>query len=154
MTALAKIWNTSSEDIEFGDWSIPANAVLVAPIAEYVETAASVDARQVGVDVELCGIGSNDVSISSFGAVGDGVSDDTEPVQSAIDFVRGNGGGKVRVPAGVFLVRHVLADGVDVVGTSGRHSVLKSAGSGDDAVLTLGGRPASASNIHVTVGTV
>lgn len=43
------------------------------------------------------------VNVSSYGAFGNGVSNDTLAVQRAIDFVQNNGGGTVYFPAGTFL---------------------------------------------------
>jgi hypothetical protein len=42
------------------------------------------------------------VSVKDFGAVGDGVTDDTAAVQAAIDAVYAAGGGKVQLPTGTF----------------------------------------------------
>jgi len=44
------------------------------------------------------------VSVKDFGAVGDGVADDTSAIQAAIDVVNANGGGEVFMPKGVYLV--------------------------------------------------
>ena len=44
-----------------------------------------------------------EVLITSFGAVADGLTNNSQAIQSAIDEVSGNGGGKVIVPAGIFL---------------------------------------------------
>lgn len=43
------------------------------------------------------------VSILEYGAVGDGVTMNTQSIQTAIDACAQNGGGQVVIPAGVFL---------------------------------------------------
>ncbi|WP_262681234.1 glycosyl hydrolase family 28-related protein [Paenibacillus sp. J5C2022] len=45
------------------------------------------------------------VSVKLFGAKGNGVSDDTEAIQSAIDYVGEHGGGTVFFPAGTYIVK-------------------------------------------------
>ena len=47
-------------------------------------------------------------SIKDFGAVGDGVADDTRPIQKALEAARAAGGGWVLVPAGVYAIRSPL----------------------------------------------
>ena len=42
------------------------------------------------------------VSVKDFGAVGDGVTDDTAAIQAAIDYVFSKGGGVVKIPAGEY----------------------------------------------------
>lgn len=44
------------------------------------------------------------VSVKDFGAVGDGVADDTAAIQAAIDTVEDAGGGTVTFPAGTYIV--------------------------------------------------
>lgn len=44
------------------------------------------------------------VNVKNYGAVGDGVTDDTAAIQAAIDDVGGSGGGVVSLPAGTFIV--------------------------------------------------
>ena len=46
---------------------------------------------------------SSDYSVTSFGAVGDGVTKDTAAIQRAVDAAAAAGGGRVVVPAGTFL---------------------------------------------------
>lgn len=45
-----------------------------------------------------------DWNAADFGAVGDGVADDTEAVQKALNAARGNGGGVVFLPAGTYKI--------------------------------------------------
>ena len=59
------------------------------------------------------------VSVTDFGAVGNGIIDDTAAIQSAIDYVEILGGGVVKIPAGVFLISSSLTvddNGVLLVG--------------------------------------
>ena len=44
------------------------------------------------------------VSVKDFGAVGDGVTDDTAAFNAAIDKIGANGGGELKVPAGVYKI--------------------------------------------------
>jgi Pectate lyase superfamily protein len=48
------------------------------------------------------------VSIKDFGAVGNGVDDDTTAIQNAINFVETNGGGSVYVPSGIYKITSSL----------------------------------------------
>ena len=52
----------------------------------------------------FCTAGSSPVNVYSFGAVGDGVHDDTRAFQNALDFVAVRGGGEVRVGLGRFRI--------------------------------------------------
>ncbi len=52
----------------------------------------------------LCASRAGDVDISSFGAVGDGVSLNSGALQKAIDHCSETGGGVVRIPAGQFVI--------------------------------------------------
>lgn len=61
--------------------------------------------------------------VKDFGAVGDGVSDDTAAIQNAIALAVANGRGIVEFPAGVYLISSTLA-------VAGSNVVLKGAGGG------------------------
>jgi hypothetical protein len=57
------------------------------------------------------------VSVMDFGAVGDGVADDTAAIQAALDYVESAGGGEVFVPAGSYLSgKLILRDKVSIRG--------------------------------------
>ena len=51
----------------------------------------------------LPSIPSRSTNVVSFGAVGDGTTDDTTPIQNAINAINAAGGGTVEIPAGTYL---------------------------------------------------
>jgi hypothetical protein len=66
------------------------------------------------------------VSVKDFGAVGDGVTDDTVAIQKAVDAVGLTGGGAVYFPSGTYVISsviHCLYQSVRIVGDS-RYSTL------------------------------
>ena len=64
-------------------------------------------------------------NVKDYGAVGDGVADDTAEIQSAIDDAYANGGGTVYVPAGIYKMTGVmLRDKVSLRG-DGDGSILR-----------------------------
>ena len=56
------------------------------------------------------------VNVTDYGAIGDGIADDTAAIQAAIDDTKGNGfGGTIRFPPGVYRTRAtLLVDGSDI----------------------------------------
>ena len=75
------------------------------------------------------------VDVRSFGAKGDGVTDDTAAIQTAIDTVGAAGGGTVLVPKGTFLVNTaVTANGSSWVLTV-KHDNVCIVGVGDASIL-------------------
>ena len=63
------------------------------------------------------------VNVKDFGAVGDGVTDDTAAIQAGIDYAVAQGGLTVNMPSGVFAVTSTLnltnANGVRLIGQGG-----------------------------------
>ena len=69
------------------------------------------------------------VNVLDFGAVGDGVTDDTVAIKAAIDSV--SSGGTVTFPAGAYVINSGNAIGVDVNGFTN----LSIVGEGDVVIL-------------------
>jgi len=63
------------------------------------------------------------VSVKDFGAVGDGVTDDTAAIQAAVNAVRAAGGGTVYAPAGIYLITSTI----DLFQSSAVNIVLRGA---------------------------
>jgi Pectate lyase superfamily protein/Right handed beta helix region len=75
--------------------------------------------------VDFGPVGTGSVNVKSFGALGDGGTEDTAAVQRAFDYVRDIGGGEVFFPAGTYPCKSVfLYSGVSVRGV-GDASILK-----------------------------
>ncbi|MDP2074642.1 glycosyl hydrolase family 28-related protein [Hydrogenophaga sp.] len=83
------------------------------------------------------------VSVKDFGAVGDGVTNDTAAIQAAVDYIASIGGGKVFVPRGTYLVTS------NIVVTQTQHNV-KIVGAGKSSVFTKG----AANHGFFTVGSI
>jgi len=78
-------------------------------------------AVETNVEAKLAQI----ISVKDFGAVGNGVADDTAAIQAGIDAVIAQGGGKLTIPAGKYLVSSTL----NIEGTNS--FILEGDGSGD-----------------------
>jgi polygalacturonase len=87
------------------------------------------------------------ISITDFGAKGDGVTDNQVAIQKAFDYARANGL-DVFIPAGTFLHSGALtATGIQVAGV-GDSSVLKATTYGTEAIV-LKGDDVGLSNVHL-----
>jgi hypothetical protein len=80
------------------------------------------------------------VSVKDFGAVGDGVADDTVAIQAAVDYLSVDGG-TVEVPAGTYLCNTpiVLKNGVDLTGAGRNATTIKKDSATTKAVTIVAG---------------
>jgi hypothetical protein len=79
------------------------------------------------------------VSVKDFGAVGDGVTDDTAEIQAAIDYIESINGGVVQIPQGTYKITSTLqmdaSVGVQLIGQGG--DGIHDGGTGAAAATTL-----------------
>jgi hypothetical protein len=85
---------------------------------------------QNGVTVKTAisniGIAGAYINVKTFGATGDGTTDDTAAIQSAIDFANSAGGGTVFFPAGTYYVSQLqYFPGIAFVGVGPASKLLK-----------------------------
>lgn len=77
-----------------------------------------------------------EVNVLDFGAVGDGTTDDTYALQSALDAVFANNGGTLRIPAGNY---KITADLVPQISLSPLNRNFRIIGDGMESTNILGG---------------
>lgn len=67
------------------------------------------------------------ISVKTFGAVGDGVTDDTAAIQAAVDALSAGGGGDLILPAGIYAISEslVIPWRVNLIGAAGDGSTIK-----------------------------
>lgn len=108
--------NSSIGDGDGVSWNVPNGGSLYISRLRYFDKVVSLksvdsvatDPLLPTVFSDAGSVGDVDVSVKDFGAVGDGMTDDTYAVQSAIDFVSQRGGGVVMFPVGGFFVTGLL----------------------------------------------
>lgn len=140
MIRVVTIQNTSDSEVAIGDRTIPALGSLVMPYGEYTNKAIEYDLSSFPIEILLPDIELKKVSVKGFGAKGDGLTDDTKAIQSAIDDVSTYGGGIVEVPIGVYIVDGlIISDNVSLMGESKLDSVFKLKSGSGNAILSLSG---------------
>lgn len=77
----------------------------------------------------------SEVNVLDFGAVGDGIADDTQALQDALDAVFANTGGTLRIPAGSY---KITADLVPQISASPLNRSFRIIGDGMDVTNILG----------------
>jgi hypothetical protein len=83
------------------------------------------------------------VNVRDFGAVGDGVADDTAAIQAAINIANGR---KVFIPSGTFLVQYLTYQPssnipIYIFGSGVNNTIIKKTGSSTNSVLLIGQNP-------------
>lgn len=80
------------------------------------------------------------ISVKDYGAVGDGATDDTAAIESAVQYVSSRGGGIVFFPVGTYLIRYAISikSNVHYLGENREASVLKAHPSSIDNILGWG----------------
>jgi hypothetical protein len=89
------------------------------------------------------------VNVVDYGAVGDGITNDSAAIQAAINFQRdAPGGGEVYVPAGTYLVNDLrLYSDITLRGAGPTASILKHTGGSDYYVVRVNGSGAGTPDI-------
>ncbi|MFE2774588.1 glycosyl hydrolase family 28-related protein [Aerococcus urinaeequi] len=75
------------------------------------------------------------INVRLFGAIGDGITDDTIAIQKAIDYVRNRGGGTVFIPSGIFIANLTIYSNVHLKGSSVDNTILKSKPNSNEDVI-------------------
>ena len=147
---MVSVRNKTSSRVEFGEYSISPNGTVYMPYAKYSDVIKNYPVQAWGLDVNIRDVSFKIVSVKDFGARGDGVSNDTYQIQSAIDYVADNGGGVVNIPVGVYPVRTLMVKGnVVLAGESRTDSVLRSTSINGDPVLSFVGGECGARTLRL-----
>jgi len=77
------------------------------------------------------------VNVKDFGAIGNGVANDTAALQAAINFASTNGGGTVFFPFGTYLVSAAIIIKNDIILDLGKSTIRLASGANDDVIRTV-----------------
>lgn len=144
----------TSADVLIGTWdNIPAGTTDVADLQAAL--ASSTGAGMIGYIAGGTAVATTvqtklreTVSVKDFGAVGDGVVDDTTAIQNAINAIFANGGGEVFFPKGTYLVSAMIEmrNEVSLRGVGDESEILV-----NTDIVTFGNTPATSSTQLVGV---
>lgn len=152
MIRFVEIKNLADHMIEVGDRTIQPRASLVITYDNYNTIALENDLGQLPVSVSRIDSSLRYALVSDFGAKGDGITDDTQAIQNAIDSVALYGGGVVEIPIGVFVISRIAITGnVSIVGQSRESSVLKQKGDTTDAPISFDNATARLKSLSLVV---
>lgn len=121
------LFNTTPSVMTVGTYSIPAHGVMPLTFKEYLTLCSTVDVLSINALVVRYGRlpKQGSISVRNFGAYGDGVHDDTEAVQKAIDFAHRNGVNTVSLPYGTYPCSGVaLENGMRLLGDGAESTTL------------------------------
>lgn len=90
------------------------------------------------------------ISVLQFGAVGDGVTDDTAAIQAAITAVQAQGGGTVNFPAGTFKCLNEIT--LNPIGAFLFHDVYLQGAGAEATILSFSSAVAGSNGIKVLAG--
>lgn len=160
MPRFVEIRNTSAKtvelkgstvpDMEVRAYTVPAHGRLFVPNADYLRLTLSNRFGDLPLKVFNPVVSFQRANVRDFGAVGDGVADDTRAIQAAIDAVAYYGGGSVVVPVGVYVVDGVtLHAGVSLEGESRNASILRQSDESGNACVSATGSTCSVSHLSI-----
>lgn len=154
MIRAVDIRNRSGFPIEIGTGdrrrTVPPFGTITITYAEYLKTALDTELSKLDLKVSVPSIDVKRVSVKDFGAIGDGITDDTIAVQAAIDYVAEYGGGVVDVPIGIYVVNGLLVTGnVFLQGESKNDSVLKLKSGSKNALLSFSDTESGISKVRM-----
>jgi parallel beta-helix repeat protein len=100
------------------------------------------------------GLSGVEFDVTTFGAIGNGVTNDTLAVQNALDAAEDAGGGRVMVPAGVFSVTGLTinSDLVHLQGVGESSVIRRRSGGADSVLLRILGDSVIVSNLRLEAG--
>ena len=88
--------------------NLNAKLVTEEKISSTVEAIQPVNGKNLS-NTEISQFAKDFINVKEFGAVGDGITDDQEAIQKAIDAAtQGLGGGKLYFPEGIYLVKKII----------------------------------------------
>lgn len=127
--SVVRVKNITDSDYIFGSKTISANSSYVMTKSEFFTTLAFSTLTDANSSLVIDDVSFNEISITDFGAVGDGLTDNTEALQNAFDFIAKNGGGNIIIPPGVFVTGNVTCTAsIIIVGIGRESSYIKSTG--------------------------
>lgn len=146
------IQNISASDIQLSDGvkthTVPAFGYASFPYSMYAQIALSNDLRSYPIRVHIPNEQIARASVDGYGAMGDGVTDDTVAIQRAIDDMESYGGGSVSLPVGIYVISSISISGaVSLIGESSDSTIIKS--SGESPSIVIDGADCSIFNISI-----
>ena len=132
MSRIVRVHNVSENDIPLHDSVSGQNIVIPAfgytsiPYAKYIQLSVDNDLGDYRLKVDIAQETIKKASVTDFGAKGNGLQNDTQAIQRAIDYITAYGGGVVDIPVGVYIIDNIEISGnVVLQGESREDSVLK-----------------------------